>query len=183
MNALREELPMEDNFMLLEPRVARIEGEVAQLNSRLAGVEVDLRDFRKSADQKLDKLDAKLDVRFERQDARLETVLEKLDARFKKQDERFERQDARLETVLEKLDARLEKQDERFERRDARLETAVHTKIDGVDAKIDRVDLKFDSRLESLSTRRFTLWVTLMSAAATMAAAVLAVVFSAAHGH
>lgn len=179
MNASREDFRMADDVMLLEPRVAKIEGEVIKLNSRLAGVEVDLRDLRKSMDQKLDKLDA----RFERRDANLATALEKLDARFERQDAnlatalekldaRFERQDVNLATVLGKLDARLEKQDERFERRDAKL-----------DAKIDKTDAKLESRLEALSTRSFTLWVTVISAAATIAAAVLAIIFGSPHGH
>src|SRR5690348_18480035 len=45
---------------------SRIEGEITQLNSRLAGVEVNLRDLRKSMDQKFDRLDA----RFETLDAK-----------------------------------------------------------------------------------------------------------------
>jgi hypothetical protein len=68
MHALREESQREDDVTRLEPRVAAIE--------------VDLRDLRKSMDQKLDKLDAKLDVRFERQDTKQTILLEKLDARF-----------------------------------------------------------------------------------------------------
>ncbi|HEX4266303.1 MAG TPA: hypothetical protein VHY36_00335 [Steroidobacteraceae bacterium] len=43
---------MDEDVTGLEPRVARIEGEVVQINSRLADVEVDLRDLRKSMDQK-----------------------------------------------------------------------------------------------------------------------------------
>jgi len=94
-------------------------------------------------DQKFDKLDAKIDAGFERQDARLASAVEKLDARF------------------EKLDARFEK----------------------LDARIDRVDAKFESKLEALSTRRFTVWVTLISSAATIAAAVLAIILGGPHGH
>jgi hypothetical protein len=48
----REEFSMDEDVTGLEPRVARIEGEVVQINSRLADVEVDLRDLRKSMDQK-----------------------------------------------------------------------------------------------------------------------------------
>ena len=48
MHALREEFPVEEDLRQLEPRVARIEGEVTNLNSRLAGVEVDVRELRKS---------------------------------------------------------------------------------------------------------------------------------------
>lgn len=162
MRALREEFQMEDDVTRLEPRVAAIEGEVAQLDSRFAGVEVDLRDLRKSMDRKLDKLDAKLDVRFERQDAKLATVLDHLSARFKIQDERFERQDTKQTILLEKLDARFERQDERFERRDAKLETAVDAKFDKMDTKIERMDAKFESKLEAMSTRRFAVWLAVM---------------------
>lgn len=136
MHALREEFPVEDAVMQLEPRVARIEGEVIQLNSRLAGVEVDLRDLRKSMDQKLDRPD----VRFEQ-----------LDAKW----------DARLEKVVAKWDAGLEK----------------------LDAKIDRLDAKFERKLEAMSTRRFALWLTVISSAATIAAAVLAIILGTPHGH
>lgn len=127
---------MEDNVVQLEPRVARIEGEVTQLNSRLAGVEVDLRDFRKSMDQKLDTLDA-----------------------------RFVQLDAKWDARFEKLDA---KWDARFEK---------------LDAKIDRVDAKFERKLEAMSTRRFAVWLAVVSSAATIAAAVLAIIFGSPHGH
>ena len=142
MHALREDFPVEDDVMQLEPRVARIEGEVSQSNCRLAGVEVDIRELRKSMDQKLDKLDDRM---------------RNLDAKL---DARFERQDAIWERALEKLDARFEK----------------------LDNKIDRIDAKFESKLEALSTRRFTFWVTLLSSAATLGAAVLAILFSSSHG-
>ena len=79
---------------------------------------------------------------------------------------------ALIETLLEKLDARFERQDERFERQDAKL-----------DAKIDRVDAKFERKLEALSTRGFTVWVTVISSAATIAAAVLAIIFGSPHSH
>jgi len=149
MHALREDFPVEDDVMQLEPRVARIEGEVSQSNCRLAGVEVDIRELRKSMDQKLDKLDDRM---------------RNLDAKL---DARFERQDAIWERALEKLDARFEKLDARFEK---------------LDNKIDRIDAKFESKLEALSTRRFTFWVTLLSSAATLGAAVLAILFSSSHG-
>ena len=131
MNALREEFPMENN-----------------------AVEADLRDLRKSVDQKLDRLDAKFDVWSEKQDVR------------------FEKQDAKQISLLEKLDARFERQDERFERRDAKI-----------DAKFEKMDAKFESKLEAMSTRRLAVWLAVISSAATIAAAVLAVIFSAAHGH
>ena len=137
MNALREELAVEDSVTGPEPRVARIEGDVAQLNSRLAGVEVDLR---KSMDQKLDKVDSGFD---------------KVDARFDRVDARFDRLEGRLDAVLEKLDG----------------------KADRLALKIDRVDTRFERKLEAFTTRRFTLWITVLSSAATMAAAVLAVIF------
>ena len=208
MHALAEEFPVEDDIARLEPRIAMIEGEFTQLNARLSGVEVDLRDLRKPMDQKLDalnggiiRLDAKLearfakqDERFERQDAKLQAlverqdaklqavverqdamlggVLERLDARFKKQDERFERQDSRLEAVLEKLNARIERQD-------IRLDAAVEK----LHAQVDKIDAKFESKLEATSTRWFTFWVAAISAAATIAGAVLAIIFGSPRGH
>ena len=75
-------------------------------------------------------------------------------------------------SVLEKLDAKFEKQDERIERREAK-----------VDAKTDRLDARFDSKLEALNTRRFALWLTVISSAATIAGAVLAIIFGGLHGH
>ena len=45
MLALREELPMQDDIARLEPRVARIEADVSQLNAR-AMAQADLNDFR-----------------------------------------------------------------------------------------------------------------------------------------
>lgn len=144
MHALREELPVEDDLTRLEPRVARIEGEFIQLNSRLAGVEVDLRDFRKSVDSKLDKLADGMDSKLK---GELKVLVERLDARF-------EKQDAKLEAVIEKL----------YDR-------------------IDRVDRKFEGKLEALSTRHFSLWLTVTSSAATIAAAVLAIILGTPHSH
>lgn len=125
MHALMEEFPVEDAVMRLEPRVARIEADVGQLNSRHAVVEIDLRDLRKSMDQKLDEADA-----------------------------RFDRSEARLDAAFAKLEAR-----------------------------IDRLDAKFESKLEALSTRRFTLWLVLISSTATIAAGVLTIIFGGSHGH
>ena len=142
-------------------------------------VEDDLRDLRTSMDQKLDRLDAKLAAGFERQDTKLATMLQQLGARSTAQDERFERQDAKHVILLEKLDARFERQDERFERRDAKLDA----RFERLDGKIDRIDAKFESKLEAMSTRRFTVWVTVISSAATIAAAVLAIIFGSPHGH
>lgn len=99
MHALREEFPVEDDVTRLEPRVARIEGELthlAQLNSRLAGVEVDLRDLRKSVDQSLDRRDIKLETKFEN----LVAKIDRLEARF-------EKLDSKLEAAVEKLDAKI----------------------------------------------------------------------------
>jgi uncharacterized membrane protein YccC len=131
MNALREEYPMENDTL-----------------------EADLRDLRKSVNQKLDNLDAKFDVWSEKQEVR------------------FEKQDAKQLSLLEKLDARFERQDERFERRDARI-----------DAKFDKMDAKFASKLEALSTRQYAAWLALISAGATIAATVLTIMFGGPHGH
>jgi G:T-mismatch repair DNA endonuclease (very short patch repair protein) len=136
MNALREEFPMESD-----------------------AVQADLRDLRKSMDQK-----------FDRQDARLASALEQLSARFKTQDERFERQDTKQIILLEKMDARFERQDERFARRDAEI----YARLDRMDANINRIDAKFESRFEAISTRGLTVWVGAVTAAATIAAAILA---------
>ncbi len=51
-----------------------------------------------------------MNVRFDRLEARLEARFEKIDERFEKMDERFEKIDERFERV----DARFEKVDERF---------------------------------------------------------------------
>lgn len=176
MHALREEFPAQEDAGRLEPRVAKIESDVAQLNSRLAGVEVDLRDFRKSMDQKLDKIDyrfANLDDWLKQLDSNWNARLETQDARWKAT---FEKQDAKWEARFEKQDARWEA---RFEKQDAKWEA----RFDKLDAKIDRLDAKFESRLEVMSTRRFTVWVTILASAATIGAAVLAIVFGSAHGH
>jgi hypothetical protein len=65
MLAMRKELPMEDAVARLEPRVASIEADVAQLNVRVANVGFDLRDFRKSSDQEFEAMEARIDARFE----------------------------------------------------------------------------------------------------------------------
>jgi uncharacterized membrane protein YccC len=131
MNALREEFPMENDT-----------------------VEADLRDLRKSVDQKIDNLDAKFDVWSQKQEVR------------------FEKQDAKQITLLEKLDARFERQDERFERRDAKI-----------DLKFEKMDAKFASKLEALSTRQYAAWLALITAGATIAATVLTIMFGGPHGH
>lgn len=120
-------------------------------------------------------------------------LVERLDARFKVQDERFERQDAKQVILLEKLDARFERQEERFERRDAKLDATIDridtkidridTKIHRIDTKLDRIDAKFDGKFEALTTSRLTVWVAIISSAATIAAAVLAIIFGTPHGH
>jgi len=162
MHALREESPVEDDFMRLEPRIARIEGEVTQLNSRAGRVELDLREMRTSMDQKLDKLDAKVDTLFEKLDAKMDALFGKLDA---KMDTLFGKLDTKVDVLFGKLDAKMDGVDAKLD-----------AKIDGVDAKLER-------KLDAMSTRRFTLLVTLISAAATLAAAALAVVYGAAHLH
>ncbi|HEV7135809.1 MAG TPA: hypothetical protein VGN43_04190 [Steroidobacteraceae bacterium] len=136
MHALLEEFPVDNDVMRLEPRIARIEGEITQLNSRVGGVELDLRELRKSTDQKLDTLDTKIETAFKMLDAKIGAAFEKLDGKFEK-----------------------------------------------LDAKIDRIDAKFEHKLDAMSTRRFTLLVTLITAAATLAAAGLALMLGAAHLH
>ena len=81
------------------------------------------------------------------------------------------------------MDARFERQDERFERRDAKLETAVDAEFDKMDTKIERMDAKFEGKLEAMSTRRFAVWLAVISSAATIAAAVLVIIFGSPHGH
>lgn len=83
---------MEDNGVKrrLEARVARIEGEFAHFNSRLAGLRADLRDLRELMDQKVDRLD----VRFEKLESKIRATVDRLDSK--------------LETAVEKLDAKID---------------------------------------------------------------------------
>jgi phage shock protein A len=201
MLALREELPMEDDVSRLEPRVARIEADVSQLNARVANVEVDLRDLRTSMDHKLEVMDTKFDHRLEVLTATLAEGFKAMDARFERMDVRFERMDARMDARFEQMDARFEKMeskmDARFEQMDARLTEgmkAVDAKLDkmdgklaeglkAVDAKLEKLDTKFDGKFDILGKRRFTLLITLLSATATLVAAVLGVLLSGSHAH
>jgi Skp family chaperone for outer membrane proteins len=89
-------------------------------------------------------------------DQKFEKLEAKLDDRFERQDARFDKQDTKHLILVEKMDARFERQDERAERREARLLSAV------------------DARLEAMSTRGLTVWIGVLTAAATIAAAVLA---------
>ena len=45
---------MEEGVAQLEPRIAKIESDVGYISSRVANIEVDLRDMRKSMDQRFD---------------------------------------------------------------------------------------------------------------------------------
>lgn len=88
MHVLRG-VPVEDEVMRLESRIARIEGGFSHFNSRLASAEGDLRDMRQSTgyelgklEARIDKVDAKLEARFEKLIAKLEAAVERLDAKI-----------------------------------------------------------------------------------------------------
>lgn len=83
MRALRAESSAEGGVMRLQSRVARIEGEVTYLNWHLASVETDLRDLRRSVDQRLDQVDAKIEAKVDRLDDKLEAAVEKFDAKIR----------------------------------------------------------------------------------------------------
>ena len=51
---------MAEGVAQLEPRVAKIEADVAYISSRVANVEIDLRDLRKSMDARFDATSAEL---------------------------------------------------------------------------------------------------------------------------
>lgn len=187
MLALREELPMEDDIARLEPRVARIEADVSQLNARVANVEVDLRDFRKSMDHRLEVMDGKFDHRlevltatmaegFRAIDARFEKMDARMDARFEKMDARFESMDGKLAEGLKVMDGKLT---EGLKAIDGKLDR-MDTKFEG---KLDKLDAKFEGRFDALGKRRFALLIALLSATATLVAAVLGVLLSGPHGH
>ncbi len=59
--------------------------------------------------------------------------------------------------------------DARFAQMDAKWDA----RFEKLDVKIDRVDAKVESKLEAFSTRRFSFWLTLISAAATIGAVIL----------
>ena len=69
-----------------------------------------------------------------------------------------------------------------LEPRVAKIENEV-TQLNSRVAGVEVVAAKLESRLEVLTTRWFTLWVAVISAAATIAAAVLAIIFGSPHGH
>ena len=54
MSAAREVFEMEESAAQLGPRVAKVEAEVTYISSRVTNIEIDLRDMRKSMDQKFD---------------------------------------------------------------------------------------------------------------------------------
>lgn len=66
--ALKLTMPPDEAFLManepLESRVARIEADVSQINTRLGNVEVDLRDLRTSMDHKFEHLESKIDQKF-----------------------------------------------------------------------------------------------------------------------
>jgi DNA anti-recombination protein RmuC len=147
-------------------------------------VEVDLRDFRMSLDQKLDKLDARFvqlnthfDAKFEQQNAKWDAKFEQQNAKW---DARFEQQNAKWDARFEQQDARW---DARFEKLDAKWDARLEKLFDRLDAKINGVDAKFERKLEAMSTRRFAVWLTLISSVATITAAALAFIFGSPHGH
>ncbi|HEX8755944.1 MAG TPA: hypothetical protein VF745_06375 [Steroidobacteraceae bacterium] len=54
MSAVIAEVHMEEGVAQLEPRIAKIESDVGYISSRVANIEIDLRDMRKSMDQRFD---------------------------------------------------------------------------------------------------------------------------------
>ncbi|MGH8296059.1 MAG: hypothetical protein ACRETZ_11280 [Steroidobacteraceae bacterium] len=130
-----------------------VEDPVMQLEPRVARIEADV---------------AQINARV----ANVEVDMREL---RKSMDQKVDKLDARFDKTDDKIDARFDKVDARFDKVDARF--------DKVDARIDRLDTKFESKLEAFTTRRFTLWVAVLSSAATMAAAVLAVIFGSLHAH
>lgn len=100
---------------------------------------------RREMNERFDRLESSLEVRFEKVDERFE----KVDERFEKIDERFERVDERFEKVFErfeKVDERFvgagEKSDEKFEAVQAQIARTQETVI-GLHAMLSRFSLWF----------------------------------------
>lgn len=83
-------------------QLAGIEGETAQLNLRLAGVEVGFRDLRELVGQQFDGVDTKLRATIERLDARIDRLNDKLDVAAEKIVDK-------LEVKIERLDAKIDR--------------------------------------------------------------------------
>jgi hypothetical protein len=99
-----------------------------------------------------------------------------MDAKF---DHRLEVLTATMAEGFRAMDARFEKMDARFEYMDGRLAEG----LKAIDGKLDRLDAKFESRFDTLGKRRFALLIGLLSATATLVAAVLGVLLSGPRGH
>lgn len=95
MDAVEVEMP-------IESQVAGIEGQAAQLNLRLAGVEVGLRDLRELVGHQFDGVDTKLRAAIERLDARIDRLNDKLDVAAEKLVDK-------LEVKIERLDAKIDR--------------------------------------------------------------------------
>src|SRR5690348_6926439 len=81
MSAIRKELKVGENIEGLEPRVVRIETNIAHLVAQNTEIKADLR-----------ALNAKIDGNFS-----------KVDEKFSKMDEKFSKVDERFAAILEKL--------------------------------------------------------------------------------
>jgi len=78
---------MEDS---IDRRVAVVETDILNIKNSVAKLEVDMRDMRKSMDQKFDLLDAKLDRKFDSLDVKFASLDAKFDAKFASVDGKFD---------------------------------------------------------------------------------------------
>ena len=88
MGAVRKELKVGENIEGLEPRVVRIETNIAHLVAQNTEIKADLR-----------ALNAKIDDNFSKVDEKFA----KVDEKFSKMDEKFSKVDERFAAILEKL--------------------------------------------------------------------------------
>ena len=95
---------MEDS---IDRRVAVVETGIVNIKHNVAKLEVDMRDMRKSMDQKFDLLDAKLDRKFDSLDVKFASLDAKFDAKFAsldaKFDERFASVDGKFDEIHKEL--------------------------------------------------------------------------------
>ena len=86
---------MEEGVERLEPRVIRLESDMAHLIIQSADIKAGLHQLNEKMDARFDRVDEKFD--------RVDERFEKVNERFERVDERFERVDERFTALLEKL--------------------------------------------------------------------------------
>ena len=111
----------------------------------------------RSLSQRIDRLDTKIDHKFnelshkiDQQGKELNAKIDKLDTKF---DAKIDKLDAKIDAKIDKLDAKIDQQGKELNAKIDKLDTKFDAKIDKLDAKIDQQDKELNTKIDKLGTK------------------------------